>query len=87
VHQHFNRSTERPARCLVMKTKPMYMFMNMLFQRTIVPFSREPSPTAPDFKPRQDPHFAHDHDHDHDGGDDHEHVHFETVIAASENAK
>ena len=31
VHQHFNASNERPARALVIKTKPMYMFMNMLF--------------------------------------------------------
>jgi hypothetical protein len=54
------------------------MFMNMLFQRTIVPMSREPSPTAPNFTPREDPHFDDDHDHDHDD-DGHEHVHFETV--------
>jgi len=40
---------EKPARCLVMKTKPMYLFMNMLFQRTIVPFSREPSATGVGF--------------------------------------
>ena len=24
VHQHFNRSTDKPARALVMKTRPMY---------------------------------------------------------------
>src|SRR5213593_83043 len=29
VHQHFNADPERPARALVIKTKPMYMFMNM----------------------------------------------------------
>jgi quercetin dioxygenase-like cupin family protein len=83
VHQHFNRSTEKPARCLVMKTKPMYLFMNMLFQRTITPFSHEPSPTGAGFVPREDPSphehpstssgQAHQHDHD-----DHAHVHFET---------
>jgi quercetin dioxygenase-like cupin family protein len=77
VHQHFNRSTEKPARCLVMKTKPMYLFMNMLFQRTITPFSHEPSPTGVGFVPREDPSpFDHDHDHDHEH-DDHAHVHFE----------
>jgi gentisate 1,2-dioxygenase len=65
VHQHFNRSTEKPARCLVMKTKPMYLFMNMLFQRTVVPFSKEPSPTGAGFVPREDPApFHHDRDHD-----------------------
>jgi hypothetical protein len=62
-----------------MKTKPMYMFMNMLFQRTITPISREPSPTAPNFRPREDPHLDHDHDHDHE---DHQYVHFETVAGA-----
>ena len=34
VHQHFNGSPTKPARALVMKTKPMFMFMNMLFQKT-----------------------------------------------------
>src|SRR5437016_49634 len=33
VHQHFNASDTKPARALVMKTKPMFMFMNMLFQK------------------------------------------------------
>jgi gentisate 1,2-dioxygenase len=66
VHQHFNRSPDKPARCLVMKTKPMYLFMNMLFQRTITPFSKVPSPTGAGFVPREDPSpFHHDHDHDH----------------------
>jgi quercetin dioxygenase-like cupin family protein len=32
VHQHFNASSDKPARALVLKTKPMYLFMNMLFQ-------------------------------------------------------
>jgi len=32
VHQHFNASAREPARALVIKTKPMYLFMNMLFQ-------------------------------------------------------
>src|ERR1700733_8536884 len=79
VHQHFNRSTEKPARCLVMKTKPMYLFMNMLFQRTIMTQSREPSPTGVGYVPRDDPaHFEHEYDHDHDHAD-HDHVHFETA--------
>ena len=30
VHQHFNASDTEPARALVIKTKPMFMFMNML---------------------------------------------------------
>ncbi|MEP7070687.1 MAG: cupin domain-containing protein, partial [Usitatibacter sp.] len=35
VHQHFNASDTKPARALVIKTKPMYMFMNMLFQKQV----------------------------------------------------
>jgi quercetin dioxygenase-like cupin family protein len=67
VHQHFNRSPDKPARALVMKTKPMYLFMNMLFQKTIVPIPTAPSPGAEGFVPRLDAQTA-DHDH-------HEHLH------------
>ena len=35
VHQHFNAERAKPARALVLKTKPMYLFMNMLFQHTV----------------------------------------------------
>ena len=42
VHQHFNASSTKPARALVLKTKPMFLFMNMLFQKTV-----EPRPTTP----------------------------------------
>jgi quercetin dioxygenase-like cupin family protein len=41
VHQHFNASDTKPARALVIKSKPMYMFMNMLFQHQV-----EPRPTS-----------------------------------------
>jgi len=72
VHQHFNRSADKPARALVMKTKPMYLFMNMLFQRTIIKAPTQPSATQGDWKPREEPSY-HDHDHDHDH--DHAHAH------------
>jgi uncharacterized RmlC-like cupin family protein len=35
VHQHFNASETKPARALVIKTKPMYLFLNMLFQKNV----------------------------------------------------
>ena len=35
VHQHFNASATKPARALVIKTKPMYLFLNMLFQKQV----------------------------------------------------
>jgi quercetin dioxygenase-like cupin family protein len=44
VHQHFNASKDKPARALVIKTKPMYMFMNMLFQQLVEPRPTEPAP-------------------------------------------
>src|SRR5919201_1500005 len=44
VHQHFNASAKEPARALVIKTKPMYLFMNMLFQQLVEPRPTEPAP-------------------------------------------
>ena len=67
VHQHFNADPKKPARALVMKCKPMYMFMNMLFQKLIEPRPTEPTAEGAGFAPREHEHdFNHDHDHDHD---------------------
>jgi len=52
VHQHNNADSEKPARALVIKTKPMYMFMNMLFQKTVIPRSTEPTEHGVGFEPR-----------------------------------
>ena len=54
VHQHFNASATKPARALVMKTKPMFLFMNMLFQKTVEPRPTTPAPGAEGFQARQD---------------------------------
>jgi quercetin dioxygenase-like cupin family protein len=54
VHQHFNASPKEPARALVIKTKPMYLFMNMLFQHTVQKRPNTPSPTQGNFVPRQE---------------------------------
>jgi len=48
VHQHFNADPVKPARALVLKTKPMYMFMNMLFQHLVEPRPTEPAPGGRD---------------------------------------
>jgi quercetin dioxygenase-like cupin family protein len=53
VHQHFNASKTQPARALVLKTKPMYMFMNMLFQQQVEPRPSEPAPGAEGFAVRE----------------------------------
>ena len=51
VHQHFNRSKDKLARMLVIKTKPFYHFMNMLFQEVVEPQPKTPVPGCEDFKP------------------------------------
>src|ERR1700694_2969033 len=60
VHQHFNASAKEPARALVIKTKPMYLFMNMLFQHTVQKRPKPPSPTQGNFVPRDE---EEDHNH------------------------
>src|SRR5438477_8514162 len=62
VHQHFNASPTRPARALVMKTKPMFMFMNMLFQKIVEPRPTQPAPGAEGFQAR-----AFEQDFNHEG--------------------
>jgi quercetin dioxygenase-like cupin family protein len=52
VHQHFNASPDKPARALVIKTKPMYMFMNMLFQQQVEPRTETPAPGGEGFEAR-----------------------------------
>jgi len=53
VHQHFNASSTRPARALVIKTKPMYIFMNMLFQKQILPRPSVPAQGGEGFRARE----------------------------------
>ena len=60
VHQHFNASDTKPARALVLKTKPMFVFMNMLFQKTVEPRSHDAAPGGEGFEVRE-------------GEDDHNH--------------
>jgi gentisate 1,2-dioxygenase len=53
VHQHHNASPDKPARALVLKTKPMYLFLNMLFQKTVEPRPTEPAPGGAGFEARE----------------------------------
>ena len=53
VHQHFNSDPLKPARALVLKTKPMFLFMNMLFQQTVETRSSDPAPGGEGFKVRE----------------------------------
>ena len=54
VHQHFNADPVKPARALVIKPKPMIMFMNLLFQQTVIPRPKEPTAGGVGFEPRHD---------------------------------
>lgn len=60
VHQHFNADPLKPARALVIKTKPMYMFMNMLFQYQVEPRPTEATPEGKGFEVRE-PEEDHNH--------------------------
>src|ERR1700741_1336849 len=46
VPQHFNAGPDQPARALVLKSKPMFMFMNMLFQQSVIPRPKEAATPA-----------------------------------------
>ena len=54
VHQHCNASDSKPARALVLKTKPMYLFMNMLFQKTVHPRFTQSAPGGAGFEVREE---------------------------------
>ena len=54
VHQHFNASDTKAARALVLKTKAMYLFMNMLFQKTVEPRDTTPAPGGEDVVVREE---------------------------------
>jgi quercetin dioxygenase-like cupin family protein len=53
VHQHFNADPSKPARALVIKTKPMFMFMNMLFQKLVEPRPPKATKEGEGFEPRE----------------------------------
>src|SRR6266568_249788 len=60
VHQHFNADPVKPARALVMKPKPMILFMNLMFQQTVIPRPKDPTPEGAGFVPR---HFEENYNH------------------------
>ena len=51
VHQHFNASTTEPARMLIIKAKPLFIFAHLLYQRTVVPEPSDPVPGYESFDP------------------------------------
>jgi len=51
VHQHFNDDPERPARAIIIKSKPLYLFMNMVMQEVVEEQPKEPVPGHENFEP------------------------------------
>ena len=51
VHQHFNDDPDRPARALVIKSKPLYLFMNLVMQEVVEEQPKEPVPGHENFVP------------------------------------
>jgi len=44
VHQHFNGSMDEPCKILIMKTKPLYLFLDLMYQGTVEGAPREAVP-------------------------------------------
>lgn len=53
VHQHINDSDEEMV-VLVMKAKPLFLFMHMIFQKVVDYPPTEPAPGAEDYRPPED---------------------------------
>jgi mannose-6-phosphate isomerase-like protein (cupin superfamily) len=51
VHQHFNADPEHPARVLIMKAKPLFLFAHLLYQKVVEYPSDEPIPGHEHFHP------------------------------------
>ena len=54
VHQHFNDDPDDEAVVLVMKAKPLFLFMHMLFQKVVDYPPTEPTPGYEDYQPPKD---------------------------------
>jgi gentisate 1,2-dioxygenase len=51
VHQHFNDDPDHPARAIIIKSKPLYLFMNMVMQADIEKQPKDPVPGQENFEP------------------------------------
>ena len=54
VHQHFNADPDEELVVLVMKAKPLFLFMHMLFQKVVQYPPQEPVPGHEDYTPPRD---------------------------------
>ena len=51
VHQHFNADPDKPARGIIIKGYPLYMFLNLIYQATVEKSPKEPVPGWEDYRP------------------------------------
>jgi gentisate 1,2-dioxygenase len=51
VHQHFNNDPSKPARYVIFKAKPTFLFFNLMFQRTVEYPPKEAKPGFENFVP------------------------------------
>ena len=51
VHQHFNGDPDEEGIVLIMKAKPLFLFMHMIFQKMVVYPPKEPVPGHEDYAP------------------------------------
>ncbi len=54
VHQHFNTSDDEEMIVLVMKAKPLFLFMHMIFQKTVKLPPKDPTPGQEEYVPPSD---------------------------------
>lgn len=54
VHQHFNADPDKPARALIMKAKPLFLFAHMLYQKVVEYPPEEPVPGFEDWHPDEE---------------------------------
>ena len=54
VHQHFNDDSDEETVVLIMKAKPLFLFMHMMFQKVVEYPPKEPVPGHEDYRPSDD---------------------------------
>ena len=54
VHQHFNDGDDEEMVVLIMKAKPLFLFMHMLFQKTVELPPKTPTPGHEEYEPPTD---------------------------------
>jgi gentisate 1,2-dioxygenase len=51
VHQHFNDEADGESIVLIMKAKPLFLFMHMLFQKVVAYPPKDPTPGQENYLP------------------------------------